>query len=564
MMAQPLTALQSCRPRRTAKRVGSVGLLLLAALCACATPRRAPPSPPAELRVPLVRDIQSLDPLDGDEIVTFNVIRQIYEGLVDYDPATLAPVPRLARGWRVTGGGRLWTFELQPGVRFTDDPCFPGGRGRTVTAADVRYSIERGLRRSRGTAASADLPPIAGLGAFLTGAGDHVAGIETPASLVVAIRLERPDASLLHFLAGPRSRVVAREAVEAYRAAFGTHAVGTGPFRLVSWEPLSGILLVRHRAYWRSDSTGARLPCVDALRFVPFWTEDRNRLFADGRIDMVFTYVPGGGSSAPAGAGVGRGGPSRERQFFVSRLNTVFLRFDHRSRHPAVRDRRLREALSCAVQRPGANTTHVAARGLLPPGLPGYDAGLEGQRTDSTRALALLAAAGHPRGRGLPPLRIVWREWDGRIGERLAAGLRRFGFQVSVRLCDDRGYWAAVDSGAADLFRDGWMADYPDPQTFLQLFSSASPGDRGSYRSPQYDRHFLEFRAERDPARRLALARRLERLLISDVAALFLDHERERQTVAARVEGWDPNCTNPLNVCYYEYVRVRPPATAAP
>ncbi len=562
-MAHRPTVRLSSRPVRAWKRGGCAGLLVLAALCACAAPHHAPPRAPAELRVPLVRDVQSLDPLDGGEIVTFNVVRQLYEGLVDYDPRALTVVPRLARAWRVSDDGRRWSFDLQPGVRFVDDPCFAGGRGRELTAADVVFTLERALGRSRGAAGLADLPPVAGLAAFLEGRSRHIAGIRATTPLELDIRLERPDPSLLHFLAAARGRVVPREAVEAYGPDFRTHAVGTGPFRLVSWEPLSGILLVRNRGYWRSDSAGARLPYLDALRFVPFWTEERIRLFAEGRIDMVFSYVPGAIPAATGEPGPEARRAGSERQFFVSRLNTVFLRFDRRSRHPAVQERRLRRALSCAVERL-AGTTHVAARGLLPPGLPGHDPDLDGQRTDPAAALGLLAAAGHPRGRGLPPLRIVWREWDAGIGERIAGGLRDLGLRVSMRQCDDRSYWAAIDSGAADLFRDGWMADYPDPQTFLELFYSASPTNRGSYRSPEYDRLFLEFRAARAAARRLELARRLERLLVEDAAALFLHHERERQLVAGRVEGWEHNCTNPLNVCFYEYVRVRPAAADGP
>jgi peptide/nickel transport system substrate-binding protein len=226
-----------------------------------------------------------------------------------------------------------------------------------------------------------------------------------------------------------------------------------------------------------------------------------------------------------------------------------------------VRDARLRAAACCAASRFAGG--FVPARGLFPPGLPGHDSSLTGQREDPARAARLLAEAGHPGGRGLAPLRITWRDWDQGVGNRLAQSLRRAGFRVEIRFLPDAAYRDAVRAGGAELFRDGWMADYPDPDNFLQLFYSGSPENRGAYRNAEYERLFVAFRAAPDAAGRLALARRLERVLVDDAAAIFLHHERETQLVASRVENWEGNCTNPLNLCYYEFVRVRPPARAA-
>jgi peptide/nickel transport system substrate-binding protein len=542
----------------------AIGALpLLAALCACAPRVGTGPGPVRELRVPLVREIEGLDPLEGGEIVTFNVVRQLYEGLVDYDPATLAPVPRLARSWRIGDEARSWTFELEPGARFVDDPCFPGGRGRPVTAEDARFSIERGLGPLRDGAPHPELPPIAGLDTFLARGSEHLAGLEVVGPRTLTIRLDRPDPALLHLLAAARCRVVAPEAVRTYGGALHAHAVGTGPFRLVLWEPLSGVLLVRNLGYWRRDSAGLPLPRLDALRFVPYWRGDPYRLFADGRIDMTFSYTRTAAGRDPAAPGASEAGaPDAARRYLVPRLNTLFVRFDFHSRNPLVRDPRLRRALSCALQRPEWSLRRPA-RGLFPPGLPGCpDNGT--QRTDRAEAERLLAAAGHPRGRGLPRLRVVWREWDAGVGRALAASLRDIGLRVDLALCDETGYWPAVEGGQADLFRDGWMADYPDPQTFLEQFTSGVCARRGGYHDPDYDRLFLAFRAEPEPRARAALAARLERILMDDTPAIFMAHEREVQFVSGRVKDWAPNCTNPLNVCFYEFVTVGPAAGGRP
>ena len=532
---------------------------LVALLCAACSPLRAPVDrSPTELRVPLVRDVQSLDPVGDADITSANVVRQLYEGLIEYDPRTLRPVPRLARSWRVSDGGRQWTFELQAGVRFVDDPCFPGGRGREATASDFKYSLERGLRPGRGGGDGAPPSPIAGLEEFRRGRAEHIAGITAPSPGELVIRLERPDPRLLHLLAQPSCWLVAREAAEAYGEGLRRHPVGTGPFRLISWEPLSGILLARHLGYWQADASGVRLPYVDALRFVPYWRDDPNRLFAEGRLDMVFSYVLGP-DSAGAGEWDAPGSAGAPQRFFVSRLNTIYVRFDYRSRHPAMRDRRLRQALGFALPRP-VGTAHIAARGLLPPGLPGYDPALAGQRTDAAEARRLLDEAGYPGGGRLPPLRIAWREWDAGVGNQFANTLRGLGLRVELTLYNDPEYWPAVDGRRADLFREGWVADYPDPENFFQLFAAGSSagGHAAGYPNAEYQRLFDALRAEVDSTTRVTLARRLERILVEDAGALFLQHERETQFVSARVEGWEGNCTNPLHLCQYERVRVRP------
>lgn len=512
---------------------------------------------PAVLRVPLPRDILTLDPADGDDINTFNVIRQIYEGLVDYDPRSLEVVPRVARSWTVSPDGLVWTFLIRDGVRFTDDPCFPSGQGRAVASEDVKFSIERGLGRFRLRGGSASLPSIVGMAAFLEGSVADLAGLEAPSPDVLIVRVERLEPRLLHFLVRSGCRVVPREAAETYRDEMKVHAVGTGPFRVVSWRPLSGILMVRNRRYWQTDGNGERLPYLDAIRMVPIWGLDRNRLYATGGLDVVSSErhpmelpkKPADTDPTPAGSEF-----SREPHFYVERLNTIYVRFDYRSGHPVVRDRRLRLAISHAVSRGGS--AYLAAAGLLPPGLPGFERSGQGQRTDLAKAAGLLREAGHQGGRGLPEIRLAWRDWDSGIGTRLAENLRQLGLRVALRLYSDLEFAAAVGSGSADLFRSGWMADYPDPQNFLQLFHSRSAENTGAYDNPEYDRLLAQLQVETNAVLRRRLAGRLERILLDDTAAVFLHHERENQFVSQRVQGWEANCTNPLNICFYEHVRL--------
>ncbi len=522
---------------------------------------------PAVLRVPIGREVRTLDPAFCSDVLAHDVVRQLYEGLVDYDPRELTVVPRVARRWRVSEDGLEWRFEIHDGVTFLEDPCFPAGT-RKVTAGDVKYSITRSLSRHRSpparteaptpapTPAPAILPAISGLEEFLARTSDEIRGISVEGPLKLRIRLDRRDPALLHFLALPCCYLVPREAVERYGEDLRVHPVGTGPFRFVSWDSRQ-IRLVRNPGYWRFDDEGNRLPYLDDLRLVSVVRHNYNRLYAEGEADVLVSYDRdlrlGSVSRRTHGDG---DGPS-ERAFFVPWLNTIFARFNYRSDHPLVRNPRLRLALSCALALRTARTAtlHVAARGLLPPGLPGYDENLQGQRPDLQLGRKILEEEGYFDDANRRALRIVWPEWDLGAGRMLKMALTQLEIDVELDIVSAEEFRSS--SEGADVFRDGWVADYPDPQNFLQLFYSKSPNSKGSYVNAEFDRLFRELEVELDPTNRVALARRLESILIDDVAALFLRHERQSQLVSARLEDWETNCTNPLNIHFYERVRIR-------
>lgn len=515
-----------------------IGLAVLVAACSGEEEAK---SAPLELRVPIDRDVRSLDPHQGSiDVVSHNVLRQLFEGLVDYDPQTLEPVPRLAREWTVRDDGLEWTFTLREGVRFSDNGCTAIDPGRELGAEDVRRSIERGLVRHRGTSAISTLPPFVGLEAFLAGEAEHVEGISADGPRRLQIRLEQPDPLLPHFLALPACFVIATDVVEECGDEL---PVGTGPFRLISWTRGSRMLLAAHRDYWWKDDDDVALPYIDALRFVV--TTDGRRQYALRETDLYYTYDREEQETGDAG----------ERRFDVAWLNTIYLRFNFRSDHPVGRLPSLRRALSLVATREFAGRLHLPAGRLLPPGLPGRDAGVELQRSDPEEARRLLAA-GDIDPESIPPIRIGVPYTDEMTGFWLQRGLEELGLTGTTVVVDRAELERLVASGEVDVFRDGWVADYPDPQNFLQLFYSESATNPGGYRSDEYDDVYEELRRETVKTRRTELAARLEEILHRDTPAIFVRHERLIQWVAPRVGNWEFNGTNPLNVHFYERVRI--------
>jgi ABC-type transport system substrate-binding protein len=517
-----------------------------------------------ELLVEYIRPPTSFDPAESSDIDTYNVVRLLYEGLLDYEPASLTagrPIrprlaPIIAESFSCSDDGLVWKFRLRRGVRFIDDPCFPSGLGRTISAGDVKYSIERGLQRTTPPGRRADVPPIVGVSAFLNGASAELAGIAAPSPLELTISLDRPDPTLPYFLITPPCRVVPREAVVMYGAGFARHPVGSGPFRLVSAETTTGIAVVRNRHYWRGDGPGGRFPRLAGIRFEP--PGDKVLTFYGRRTDVVVRYrspwVPNPASEENGDSLTLPTSFGDIRQFRVRYLNTIWVGFNFRSHHPAVQDRVLRRAIALAAPRPREGP----ADGLLPPGLEGADSPENGQRTDREQATVLLQKRGHPSGRGVPEIRLGWRT-DRRFGgPEFADSLRSAGFAVRLTYYTEDDLTRAVRSGAVDLFRKGWIADYPDPQDFLRLFYSGSSVNAGLYRNQRFDRLFETLREETDRPARTALVRDMEALLRSETAGIFLCHDIAYHLVSPRVRNYSPYGTNPLNISFLEFVRVSP------
>lgn len=516
-----------------------------------------PPVPPPavrELRVPLIRDIQSLDPrsTEAAEIVTHNVVRLIYEGLVEYEPHApggetqeIGIVPRVAEAILASEDGTRWDFPIRSGVRFSDDPCFPDGKGREATAEDASDAIYRAIQAARTTDPGPQMPALRGLEAFLSGQSKSIEGVVVEAPRRLSLRLDRPDPFLLHFLARPTAAFVPREAVRLYGPDLRTNSVGTGPFRLVLWES-SQIRLVRREDYWMTDARGVRLPYLDAIRFVSTGNSSTqmSNLYQEGEIDVLYNY-----SRPPLQSDEDRG----FQVFSVDWLNTIFARFDFRSDHPAVRDPRVRRLLAeMDWSRPFR--LHTRADGLFPPGLPGYDAELRSPHRSPEETRRLLEEAGFRPEACSRPLRVLWVSRDRGNAEFIRDRLREVGFKVEEEILPDATYRQEVRARNGDIFRDGWIADYPDPENFLQLFHSESHFNFGFYANPEYDRLFEELRWETEPERRVAIARRMQRILLDDAAAIFLRHERESQFVPTWIGGWEDNCRNSLNLHRFERV----------
>ncbi len=441
--------------------------------------------------------IGSLDPAFASDQAHGWLSKQLFSTLVDSD-STLSPVPQLAHRWEASLDGMEWTFYLRTDVYFHDDPSFPGGQGRRMTAADVAYSLERLM------ATETSSP-----GWWILA---QVGRIEVLDSATIRFHLTQPEEAMLGRLAMPYCGIVAPEAVAMYGADFSSHPVGTGPFYLKAWARQEKIVLRRNTRYFGRDAAGQPLPYLEAVavRCIP----DRQAAFLEfvkGELDMVSGMDASYKDQLFTQEGTlqsrWEGRLSLQKAPF---LNTEFLGIRQKNPSPAyLGDVRVREALNWAIDRASMmrylkNNVGIPAHGgVLPAGMPGYReadaweaAGTPGWSFDPGRAKALLHEAGLLDADGRPkpdlePIVVSTTASYRDICEYIQSAWNQLGLPVEVQVMPSAAFREDKANGRLPVYRASWIADYPSAGNYFMLFDSkwAAPlgANASQIESPELD-----------------------------------------------------------------------------
>jgi peptide/nickel transport system substrate-binding protein/oligopeptide transport system substrate-binding protein len=463
-------------------------------------------------RRPLGHDPKTLDPARVSDIYSLSVSQQVFDGLVQYDQA-LTIVPALAEFWKASRDGLVWTFTLRRGVKFH--------HGREVAADDVVYSFTRILDpRTRSGAAELFLN-VKGAREFREGRAKTVAGLVALDRRTVQVTLDESVAPFVAIAAVGHAKIVPRDLVDEQGEAFGAQPVGTGPFKFVRWDRGKEITLEANGEYF----DGA--PRLSRLVFRIFPGEQRDA--------MQDEFQKGNLEDAPVPARVDRRALAASAGYIYVKRPMISARFyGFNTRAKALNDRRVRRAIVQAIDRQtiveGVYLNQVTlAHGILPPGMLGFNPALTGYPYNPHVARELLAEAGYPGGRGLPPLTV----WSGARGADI---VREHGlikkWLAAVGITADFQYntdWQAfsklLDEGKLPIFLYAWYADVPDPDNFLtKLFHSKSPRNFFGYANPVVDDLLASARSAGDLQRRVDLYRRAEQLILDDAPVVPVFH----------------------------------------
>lgn len=245
-------------------------------------------TPPAnEYRSPLLKDIQTLDPIYISDPYSYEVASQIYNGLVTYRPVInnkgeklLDIIPDLAEKWTVSDDRCTYTFQLRKGVRFHN--------GRLVESRDVKKSFER-IIDPRNVATgiwTLQFLPIVGIEQYqeecmANFATPDLIGIQIVDSNIVKIVLKKPVPYTLNILAMPYYYVTPTEEIFKWWKKYSEHPVGTGPYKLQKWQKTKYLTLIKNNLYFESDK-----PSIPVLKYFVHPTEKESFIaFKQGNLE---------------------------------------------------------------------------------------------------------------------------------------------------------------------------------------------------------------------------------------------------------------------------------------
>ncbi len=428
---------------------------------------------------------------------------EVFSGLVAFD-TELQLVPDLAERWTISADGTVYTFTLRENARFHD--------GKSVTAHDVKWSIERALHpETASPVAGAYLDDIVGVEAVLAGHTTDVSGLRVIDYRTVQFTIDAPKAYFLAKLTFPTGYVLDRENVEAGGDAWTDAPNGTGPFRLKEYRHGERIVLERNPDYVRDVGGNVERVVLFLDDDDPVVRYENDELdLIDKQSDLERVLDP----NHPLNRELVRAPPGFTILYVG--FNTTMPPFD---------DVKFRQALNHAVDKERiADEKPLRLKptdGILPPGFPGFNPGLQGLRFDPDRARQLLAESRYATTR--PEIVLAEPVGSTRADPQHAAVLemwkRELGVEVELRQVEWAEFLENLYGQKYQAFGGGWIPDYPDPQNFLDvLLHTDSDLNFGNYSHPAADALLEQARAAQDHQQRIALYRQAEALIVQDAA----------------------------------------------
>ncbi len=524
------------------------------------------------LRMNEVEDFRNLYPLDITEVTSFRIANQIYEGLVKLSQKDLSVVPALAESWTKNEDATVWTFKIRKGVKFHDDECF-GGTGREINANDFKWCFDNlctagphnqwfdGTFKGRVKGAdeyyqsTKDKKPLAG----------GVSGVKVIDDYTLEITLNQPFAGFLNILVIQGCYLFPKEALEKYgEDGLRAKAVGTGAFMLKTVKEGEAVILERNPDYWGKDADGNQLPYLDAVRF-SFIKEKKQELleFQKGNLDMLFRIPTENIGDIMADLEKAKENPPFELQL-VPAISLFYYGFSHPQK--PFDNKNVRLAFNHAIDRQKIVDYTLkgegipAMYGIVPP-VPNFEAkgynfkGLKGYAFDPDLAKKLLAEAGYPNGKDFPHITLQINSGGGDRNVLTAQVIQsmlkeNLNIDINIETLPFTQHLDKIESGQTLFWRSGWISDYPDPESFLTLLSSAhipaNLSDRSflnttRFKNAKYDSLFTLACKEVDDKKRFELYMQADQAQIDEGAIMPIFYDEIYRLIQKGVKDFDVN-----------------------
>ena len=498
---------------------------------------------------------EDLDPQITTGVTEDNIIRAMLEGLVAEDPIDLHPVPGMAERWDISPDGKIYTFHLRANAKWSN--------GEPVTAQDFVRSYHRALTPELANEYKDMFFYVVNAEKFykkeITNF-DEV-GFKALDERTFQISLHHPTSYFLSLLNHHSWFPIHIPTVEKHGQLYqrGNHwtrpenYVGNGPFILSQWKVNSVIVVKKNPFYWDADKVRLK-----EIRFYPLERLDtEERAFRSKQVHKTNKI------------------PLTKIDYYkehypdllkrAAYLGTYFYMLN--TTNGAFRDKRVRQALSMSIDRESlvknvSRNGELAAFSLVPPQTAGYTS--ENKITfDIPGAKKLLTEAGYPDGVGFPKSELLYNTLESHkiIAEALQQMWKKnLGIDITLRNEEWKVYLDSRKLGKFDLFRYGWIADYVDPNAFLDMWLSYGGNNNSGWANKEYDNLIEEAGKTIDTTARFKIFQKAEALLLDEAPIIPIYHYTTGYLLRPSVKNWNLTI---LDHQAYKYVYLEPESDVA-
>lgn len=485
-------------------------------------------------------DPQELDPHIVTGIPEHHILTALLEGLVAKNPATLEPIPAVAKTWQISDDGKTYTFQLRRNAVWSN--------GDPVTARDFAWSWWRALQPALGNQYAYMLFPIKNSEAYAKGEIDDFSqvGVTVVDDYTLEVELTHATPYFLQLLDHYSMFPVHRATIEKFgkpdeRGSLWTRPgnfVGNGPFTLKEWQLFKRVTVTKNPNYWDADKVK-----LNGISFHPIenvTTEER--MFRSGQlhhtasipIDKVAVYKK-----------------DKPHQLLTHPyLGNYFYRIN--TKLPHLSDKRVRRALAMSInsQQITEQVTkggEVPAHTFTPPDTLGYTA-KSAFEFNPEKARELLAEAGYPNGKNFPVTELLYNTSEGH--RKIAVAIQQMwnqylGVNIILNNQDWKVYLDSVANGDYSIARAGWIGDYVDPNTFLDMWVKDGGNNGTGWSNSRYDELILKLAPKtKDRNERYKLMAEAEAILLEDMPIIPIYIYNSKSLVHPSLKGLQPNILN--------------------
>lgn len=462
----------------------------------------------------LTEDPKTLDPTLNTSSGASTAISAAFEGLTKLDKNDKA-IPAGAESWEVSEDGTVYTINLRKTAKWSD--------GKEIVANDYLESWHRALDPKTGAEYAYMLYPIKGAEDInVNGAGVDTLGVKVIDDYTLEITLNAPVSYFPELLAfntyyPTRSDVVSNSDWTLKPETY----ISNGPFKMETYNLKSEIKFVKNEHYWNAENV--KLDNLD-MKII---TDDTSAFaaFKTGQVDVT-EFIP----TAEIQNVLASGEAERYAQ-----IGTYFYTFNlsgNDKEVEALKDKRVRRALALAIDRPSIieNVTkagQVPAAAFVPSTMTNPDGTVFSKeyydvKGNIEEAKKLLAEAGYPEGKGLPTLNLMYNSEGahGNIAQAIQAMWKEIGVNVELSNQEWKVFLTTRNNHQYEIARHGWIGDYNDPMTFLDMWVTGGGNNDVGYSNPAYDELINKARVETDLGLRNEYLQKAQDILMDEMIIL--------------------------------------------